>query len=209
MLAVIRYYRAQAEDEQGITGTWYAEYDGWFACRQFEVYPNRVLVAPYSVDFLEASSLQDAPLGKDVTPITLCEFESAWEAFAQAQLRKFIASNASASAHDEVTYFRSPLPPLPRSLEEASLIYTQFVSGVARRHFQVVNDYALVAPYDLVWPEHFELVVRAADTGLDEVGNEIGPELRPTRIDHPHFEAQWEPWALPRFRAICETRGRQ
>jgi hypothetical protein len=84
----MRYFTTTflAEDGEYGAGTWYAEFSDGIPRRQFEVYAQRVLVAPYDLSFADQyqAILSDAHYRE----IALAEFENAWNRFAARRLKE-------------------------------------------------------------------------------------------------------------------------
>jgi hypothetical protein len=85
---VARYFRATFPAEYGEhgAGVWYAEFVDGVPRRQFEVYADRVLVAPYDLLFADQYDivLQD----EHYVGISLAEFEKAFDEFATKRFRE-------------------------------------------------------------------------------------------------------------------------
>lgn len=166
------------------------------------VLTGSTLVAPYDLHF--ADDLKEAASAHELFVIPHAEFERKWGDYAQPRLHFLADSHRARSGDSAAWYVRSPFPAEFKVHEgESSVIYTEFVGRVARRHFEVFSDKALVAPYDVGWPEHVEMIERAVDLGVDDLGIIIDRRLRPVRISQWEFESQWEEWALPRLQEIA------
>lgn len=196
--------------ESGHLGTWYAEYDGIFTVREFLLTgTNTVLVAPYDCSIHDRKDPWHLPDIPGLVRIPLAEFEELWEQQAQAHLNELAASTRS-ETFEPLHYFLSPFPAVFKSCGEgSSRLYSEYVSDISRRHFEVRDDdAAAVAPFDIGTPEvDGTVVLRAAREGADEVGEPIDPRLRPVEISHAEFEELWERSALPRLRMLASTDG--
>lgn len=184
---------------------WCAEYYGQFACRQFQVVQDQVLVAPYDMPFLDLEGLDARLEVERVRSTTLQTFEPLWEEFAQKRLD----SLASGSAHPlfeggKILHVRSPFPKEFKGRgEESSTIYTEWVDEVARRNFEIYPDHTEVSPYDITWPDLYELTIQAVTHGVDDGGNPLPPPLQPTIISYAEFERQWRAYAIARLRILA------
>lgn len=84
----VRYFRAAVPSdasEYGV-GIWYAEFAAGIARRQFEMYQDRTLVAPYDIQFADQFGIVETD--NHYEEIALTEFEAAWNAFAAKRLRE-------------------------------------------------------------------------------------------------------------------------
>jgi hypothetical protein len=187
------------------TERWYGEYSEYFACRLFAVCSEHVAVAPYDIAFIEAQGLNDPPAGNNLQLITFHEFEALWDIVAQPRLRVLATQHVNPLPSAQVLYVNSPFPASFKYNEPSSNLYTEWANGVARRHFEVFPDHTVVATHDpeATWPEHFEVVARAVESGTDDEGNPIDPLLRPVALSHAAFEATWEKYALERLRILA------
>lgn len=81
-----RYFKAVLPAEAGEhgAGLWYAEFSGGMASRQFEVYAQRVLVAPDDLRFADQYDIILTDL--HYREISRAEFEAAWDRFATGRL---------------------------------------------------------------------------------------------------------------------------
>ncbi len=187
------------------TERWYGEYSQYFACRLFAVCNEHVAVAPYDIAFTEANGLNEPPAGINLQLISFHEFEALWEQVAQPRLHALATQHVKALPSAQILYVNSPFPASFKCNEPSSNLYTEWASGVARRHFEVLPDYTAVATHDpeASWPEHFEIVARAVESGIDDEGRPIDPLLRPIAISHAAFENVWETYAIKRLRELA------
>lgn len=90
-----RYFTApfSAQDGEYGAGVWYGEFFEGIPRRQFEVYSERTLVAPYDIRF--ADQYHAVLTDPHYREILLAEFEAAWQEYASKRLRQ-IASEAPA-----------------------------------------------------------------------------------------------------------------
>lgn len=202
----VRCERTQLDDDT----TFYTEYDGVIACRQFRIQDGRTFVALHSMAFLDALCGADRLRSRPSTVIGLAAFQEMWDRYAQPELNRFAQQHADPSADASIWYVLTPFPAEFKGQGEAgSLIYTEFAGGTGRRDFEVWPDHVEVAPYETVAAYDVEPVIAAVERGVDDSGRAIPETMRPQRISHAEFEAQWEKHAIPRLRELarrCDPR---
>lgn len=200
MVLMIRRFQALSTTAEE-TGMWYAEFDGRFACRQFEVYPTHTRVAPYDVAFVELDEPGQPPSKEAVADIALAAFEDQWERYAQSRLRALGALYRDLPNSHLVRYFRTTFTDA-ESQDEAGVEYVESVDDIVRRKFEVYPDRTLVAPYDIGLPAYVLSEEELAELAeLDELGEEI--PIVDIEITLTEFEAAWEAFAAKRLREIA------
>lgn len=206
MVVTMRCERTQFDDDAVL----YTEYDGLIACRQFLIRDGQTLVAPHSMSFLDALGGADTLRSLPSNVIGLPTFQEMWERYAQSELRRISGHNDDRGADASIWYVLTPFPAEFKGQGEAgSLIYTEFAGGTGRRDFEVWPDHVEVAPYETVAAYDVEPVIAAVERGVDDSGRAIPETMRPQRISHAEFEAQWEKHAIPRLRELarrCDPR---
>lgn len=200
----VRHYRAPIQLEDGLSGTWYAEFDGTFSTREFIVGVDRILAAPFDFRFRAAGHPTEPPPLPDVAAIPLIEWESLWDRLAQPRLDVLASSRDESDEQDSIHYFLAPFPQELKHDEEGSVLYYEYADDAARRHFEVWPNAVAVAPYDTGTPEAdlAEVLLMVRD-GIDASGQVVDPRFRGRELSHREFEAEWRRHAIPRLRVIA------
>lgn len=183
------WYTAPCEGSHG-AGTWYAEFNGWPARREFEVYADQVLVAPHDLEFSKFDLKLGRPHKIEAIPILMPEFEAVWERSAQPTLRNIAARCPTDNALQRVQYVHYPYP---GKFNKSGLgtSYLEFAGGMGRRLCEVYPDHTFVAPFDIGHP-------------LDEdIGDITKSDGYFQAMTHAEFEAIWEQNAIRRLQEIA------
>jgi hypothetical protein len=207
----VRYYKTLRRlASSASTSIWYSEYDGRFACRQFQIsehHSGAILVAPYDLPFLELEQPLVVPSGDDVEEIAHREFERAWRQFAQMRLGE-IAETASAARYGQAEYYCLPVPAgiAPPGYGDGWQ-FVEFVDEVARRGFDAYAAHTCVCPYDVPLVEKYaDFVNPEIEDGVSsEFADGVGGEgsAPAEAIAHREFEDAWMIHALARLDEIA------
>ncbi len=181
---MVKYFQLFTRGDEEIC---YLEIDGRFACRQFLVCGSHISVAPYDMPFvndLGKLHVREAPV-----EITLVKFQSLWEEFAQKRLRELSTVYCQGVENPFARYFRAILSPDEGDFGSAVWL-AEFAGEITRRQFEIYERNTLVAPYDLIFAEHFDII--ESDSRYEEV---VLAE----------FESLWEEFANRRFQELART----
>lgn len=196
----VRYYKvSRLKPLSTEDATWFGEFDGRFACRQFEVRPDRTLVAPFDSNFVILRRPGGLSPVEAWSEMTLSEFQQVWSQYAQARLLKLAREGCSATG---VRYYRMTVP-----TESApggygpGIQYIEFADQVARRQFEVYSSHVLVSPYEGPFVEWDADISDFAEVGGDDA---LRLGIRCDEIAHFDFESAWVEHALPRLDTIAE-----
>lgn len=88
-LPIVKHLHTHMTDDEGEygEGEWYVEFADGIARRQFEVYPHRVLVAPYDIGLSESlDSLMEEETENRLREIPAADFQRLWESKAEPRL---------------------------------------------------------------------------------------------------------------------------
>jgi hypothetical protein len=182
----------------------YAERARRWRNRQFRIHNGQTLIAPYSIAFADATGGADTLAPAPSHTITLRAFQEMWDHYAQPELRRLAEQWSDPRADGTIWHVLTPFPAEFKGRGEAdSLIYTECAGGTGRRDFEVWPDHVEVAPYETVAAYDLEPVTAAVELGRDDSGVVIPKAMRPKRISHAEFEAQWERHAIPGLRELA------
>jgi hypothetical protein len=179
----VRYFRAPTQ-EQYPSEVKYVELDGRFACRQFAISSYATLVAPYDIPYVTTQLPDEQPAWKDLTEISLLEFQKQWEQNAEQRL---IAISKGYPSLKNLAYYLKQ-----EEIDSTTITYMEVYDNIVRRMIDLGVNSTQVSPYDISLPIFpFE---KETDLGDWTIGT-----TKQIRISMQEFETIWINYGNPRL----------